>query len=168
MAPEKTEPESGDEAANASTVSLDNNTSVSSETTEREPYFEPLVHLPEVKVKTNEEDEAELLKMRCKLFRYYNQESPAEWKERGTGDVKILHHAERKTVRLIMRQDKTLKIRANHYITPFMELKPSCNSDRAFVWSSAADFADEEIKQETFAVRFANSDLYHSMCWKIC
>ncbi|KAB7502335.1 Ran-specific GTPase-activating protein [Armadillidium nasatum] len=147
MAPEKTEPESGDEAANASTVSIDNNTSVSSETTEREPYFEPLVHLPEVKVKTNEEDEAELLKMRCKLFRYYNQEAPAEWKERGTGDV-----------RLIMRQDKTLKIRANHYITPFMELKPSCNSDRAFVWSSAADFADEEIKQETFAVRFANSD----------
>lgn len=57
-----------------------------------------------------------------------------------------------------MRQDKTLKIRANHYITPFMELKPNCNSERAFVWLARADFADEESKQETFAIRFANVD----------
>lgn len=57
-----------------------------------------------------------------------------------------------------MRQDKTLKIRANHYITPFMELLPNCDSDRAFVWSVSSDFADEEMKPETFAIKFANSD----------
>ena len=57
-----------------------------------------------------------------------------------------------------MRQDKTLKIRANHYITPFMELRQSCNSDRAWVWSTFCDYADEETKPETFAIRFANSE----------
>ncbi|MPC91990.1 Ran-specific GTPase-activating protein [Portunus trituberculatus] len=57
-----------------------------------------------------------------------------------------------------MRQDKTLKIRANHYITPYMQLKPNCGSDRAFVWSVVADFADEMPKQELFAARFANAD----------
>ncbi|KAK7065990.1 Ran-specific GTPase-activating protein [Halocaridina rubra] len=57
-----------------------------------------------------------------------------------------------------MRQDKTLKIRANHYITPYMDLKPNCGSDRAWVWSVPADFADEEPKQELFAVRFANAE----------
>ena len=57
-----------------------------------------------------------------------------------------------------MRQDKTLKVRANHYITPFMELKPNCGSDRAWVWSTPVDFADEEPKKELFAIKFANSD----------
>lgn len=63
-----------------------------------------------------------------------------------------------------MRQDKTLKIRANHYITPFMELKPNCDSDRAWVWSVVADFADEEPKRECLAIKFANSESEYDIC----
>jgi hypothetical protein len=37
-----------------------------------------------------------------------------EWKERGVGVCKLLQHKENQKVRLLMRQDKTLKIRANH------------------------------------------------------
>lgn len=55
-----------------------------------------------------------------------------------------------------MRRDKTLKICANHFITPWMELKPNCGSDRAWVWSVLADFADEQLKPELLAIRFAN------------
>lgn len=149
-----TDPE-GDTAVNTSNVSEDG---VIVTEGEHDPYFEPVVTLPEVQVKTNEEEEEEMVKLRCKLFRYHTVDSPAEWKERGTGDVKILKNSNRKTVRLLMRQDKTLKIRANHYITPYMELKPNCGSDRAWVWSVVADFADEEPKQELFAVRFANAE----------
>ncbi len=43
----------------------------------------------------------------------YDQES-GEWKERGVGPVKLLRHKENDRIRLLMRQDKTLKIRANH------------------------------------------------------
>lgn len=52
---------------------------------------------------------------RAKLYRYDTAESPATWKERGTGEVKILHHKSNKTVRVVMRRDKTLKICANHF-----------------------------------------------------
>ena len=68
-----------------------------------------------VEVKTNEEDEDVQFKIRAKLFRF-DKESK-EWKERGTGDVRLLKHKETKKVRLVMRRDKTLKVCANHFCT---------------------------------------------------
>lgn len=49
---------------------------------------------------------------RAKLFRFDSVN--AEWKERGTGEVRLLEHKEKKKVRLVMRRDKTLKVCANH------------------------------------------------------
>jgi Ran-binding protein 1 len=49
---------------------------------------------------------------RAKLFRF--EKATNEWKERGTGDVRLLQHAETKKIRLVMRRDKTLKVCANH------------------------------------------------------
>lgn len=121
-----------------------------------DPYFEPLVNLPPVETKTLEEEEEELVKLRAKLFRYESAVEPPEWKERGTGDVKILKHKQTDICRILMRRDKTLKICANHYVLPHMELKPNCGSERAWVWSTPADFADEERKPELLAIRFAN------------
>lgn len=43
-------------------------------------------------------------------------------------------------------------------VTPLMQLKPNCGSDRAWVWSTLADFADEESKEELLAIRFANAE----------
>ncbi|XP_059732056.1 ran-specific GTPase-activating protein isoform X4 [Bos javanicus] len=123
-----------------------------------DPQFEPIVSLPEQEIKTLEEDEEELFKMRAKLFRFASENDLPEWKERGTGDVKLLKHKEKGTIRLLMRRDKTLKICANHYITPMMELKPNAGSDRAWVWNTHADFADECPKQELLAIRFLNAE----------
>ena len=39
-----------------------------------------------------------------------------------------------------------------------MKLRPNCDSDRAWMWSVAADFADETPKPELLAVRFANAE----------
>jgi len=121
-------------------------------------HFEPIVKLPMVETKTLEEDEDILLCLRAKLFRYDNEADPKEWKERGTGECKILKHKKTGFRRILMRRDKTLKICANHYIYPSMELKPNCGSDRAWVWSTTADFADEEAKEEVLAIRFANAE----------
>jgi hypothetical protein len=49
---------------------------------------------------------------KCKLYRF--EAAGNEWKERGLGVVKLLQHKENKKIRLLMRQEKTLKIRANH------------------------------------------------------
>ena len=76
--------------------------------------FKPVVHLTEqVETKTNEELEEQTFKMRAKLFKF-DRES-REWKERGTGDVRLLKHKENGKTRLVMRRDKTLKVCANHY-----------------------------------------------------
>lgn len=77
-------------------------------------HFEPVIRLTEkVEVKTNEESEEQLFKLRAKLFKFVKESS--EWKERGTGDVRLLKHKESGKTRLVMRRDKTLKVCANHY-----------------------------------------------------
>ena len=79
-----------------------------------EVHFEPVIRLTEkVETKTNEELEEQVFKMRAKLFKF-DRESK-EWKERGTGDVRLLKHKENQKTRLVMRRDKTLKVCANHY-----------------------------------------------------
>jgi len=119
--------------------------------------YEPVIKLTEqVESKTHEEDEDALFKMRAKLFRFDTANS--EWKERGTGEVKLLAHKQSKKVRLVMRRDKTLKVCANHSITSDMRLQPNIGSDRSWVWKVAADVSDGEPVAETLAIRFANAD----------
>ncbi|KAI4166923.1 MAG: hypothetical protein LQ343_007626 [Gyalolechia ehrenbergii] len=120
-------------------------------------HFEPVVHLTEkVETKTNEELEEQTFKMRAKLFRF--DRDSREWKERGTGDVRLLKHKENEKTRLVMRRDKTLKVCANHYVVPNMHLEPNVGSDRSWVWNAAADVSEGEPEAQTLAIRFANSE----------
>lgn len=50
---------------------------------------------------------------KCKLYRFDNDSG--EWKERGVGQVRLLQSQDNGKIRLLMRQEKTLKIRANHF-----------------------------------------------------
>lgn len=119
-------------------------------------HFEPVVHLEKVDVKTLEEDEAVLYKVRAKLFRFDPENK--EWKERGTGDCKFLQNKKTEKVRLLMRRDKTLKICANHIIAPEYILKPNIGSDRSWVYTCTADIAEGEAEAFTFAIRFGNKE----------
>lgn len=121
-------------------------------------HFEPIISLDPVEVKTLEEDETEVFRMRAKLFRMNFDFDPPEWKERGVGDVRILKQHTSDKHRILMRRDKTHKICCNHFITKEMKLVPNVGSDRAWVWSTHADFADEEVKHEQLAIRFANAE----------
>eukprot|EP00742_Colponemidia_sp_Colp-10_P000501 GILJ01000547.1.p1 GENE.GILJ01000547.1~~GILJ01000547.1.p1 ORF type:complete len:249 (-),score=61.69 GILJ01000547.1:62-760(-) len=118
----------------------------------------PQVSLPEVAVTTGEENEEVVYKDRSKLFRWDATEKA--WKERGTGDIRLLKNRETKKVRVLMRQEKTLKIVANHVVSDVGKmcvLEPNAGSDRSWMWM-ASDFADGVAKTEQFAARFSNSE----------
>ncbi|KAJ3186761.1 single stranded nucleic acid binding protein [Gaertneriomyces sp. JEL0708] len=120
-------------------------------------HFEPVMKLEQLdEIKTMEEDEDTIFKMRAKLFRF--DKNANEWKERGTGDVKLLGHKQSGKIRILMRREKTHKICANHYITPAMELKPNVGSDRSWVWNTLADVSEGEPSAEMLAIRFANAE----------
>ena len=119
--------------------------------------FKPIVSLPDIiERKTGEEEETVIYSHRAKLFRY--DTDAKQWKERGVGDIKILLHNETKKYRVVMRREQIHKLCANHYITADMELKENTGSDRSWVWSVNADFADGVAKSELFAVRFKNRE----------
>ena len=58
-----------------------------------------------------------------------------------------------------MRRDQVLNICANHQITTDMKLQPNAGSDRSWVWSTLADFSEQECKAEQLAVRFKSEDI---------
>eukprot|EP00629_Pelagomonadales_sp_RCC1024_P003804 CAMPEP_0119260514 /NCGR_PEP_ID=MMETSP1329-20130426/861_1 /TAXON_ID=114041 /ORGANISM="Genus nov. species nov., Strain RCC1024" /LENGTH=258 /DNA_ID=CAMNT_0007259937 /DNA_START=50 /DNA_END=823 /DNA_ORIENTATION=+ len=125
--------------------------------------FTPVVQLDEVEVKTHEEDEEVTFKLRAKLFRFtetlLNKGSgKKEWIERGVGEVKLLKHRESSMIRLLMRQEKTMKIICNHVVDPRIELAPNAGSDRSWVWT-AWDFSSmTELEDSIFALRFGNAE----------
>ena len=71
--------------------------------------------------------------------------------------MKLLKHRENSMVRVLMRQEKTMKIICNHVVDPRIELEPNVGSDRSWVWS-AWDFSSGELEDTIFAIRFGNSD----------
>ena len=109
--------------------------------------------LPKAEIKTGEEDEDMIFKGRGRLYRFRE----GEWKERGTGDMKVLRHKTEKKIRFILRQDKTLKIVANFIISekPLCELKPHQGSDKMFMFF-AYDCSDEEPAIEKFVIKLGN------------
>ena len=116
--------------------------------------FEPVIQLEEVEVKSGTEEEETLHTFRAKLFILSNM----KWKERGIGDACILRHRDNGRLRFLMRQEKTLKVIANHALNPHTVLEPNADSDRSWLWV-CNDFADGVSEEKTFAARFANSEL---------
>ena len=124
---------------------------------EKEADFKPIVSLPAiVDVQTGEEDENVIYSHRAKLYRFDHEIK--QWKERGVGDIKILVNPETNQCRVVMRRDQIRKLCANHFITREMELKENAGSDRSWVWSVNADFADGIAKAELLAVRFRHAE----------
>ena len=66
------------------------------------------------------------------FLRYASESEPPEWKERGTGDVRIMKREEAQSARILMRREKTLKVCANHHITPWMDMRPNCGNKKAW------------------------------------
>jgi Ran-binding protein 1 len=57
-----------------------------------------------------------------------------------------------------MRQEKTMKVIANHFLDPRITLSPNVGTDKSWVWG-AFDFDNGELVEKTFAIRFGTSDI---------
>lgn len=92
---------------------------------------------------------------KSKLYRFDAESN--EWKERGIGQARILQHKENKRIRFLFRQEKTLKIRANHIIMPGTKVQEHTGSEKSMVWS-CVDFSDQVQTMELFCIRFASAE----------
>jgi Ran-binding protein 1 len=128
-------------------------------------YSFPLqVQLEEVEVTSGEEEEAILYEQRSKLFIHGETlldkgSGQKSWRERGIGDVKILQHKELKKVRVLMRQEKTMKVILNFVLDSRLVLTPNAGNDRSWVWSAMDFSSGEELEETVFAIRFGDSDI---------
>ncbi|XP_053692787.1 E3 SUMO-protein ligase RanBP2 [Sabethes cyaneus] len=122
-----------------------------------DPHYEPIIQLPdEIEVRTGEEEETKLYGERAKLYRY--DDSTKEWKERGVGELKILHHPARNSYRMLMRREQIFKLVLNHALTDDLQITSLNNSAKAFAWA-AMNHAEEGPQLEKLACRFKNEDI---------
>ncbi|XP_077300108.1 ranBP2-like and GRIP domain-containing protein 3 [Arctopsyche grandis] len=150
--------------SSASKTPSKNDTSEDGTTEEHDPHFNPIVPLPDkIEVVTGEEDEVVEYNQRCKLFRYSNN----EWRERGTGELKILHHPQRFSFRMLLRQEQVHKVVLNQLITTELDLMPMTNSPKAFMWVGLNYTDDEKGVVEKLAVRFRTEDIAASFKSKV-
>ena len=78
--------------------------------------YTPVVKLEIIETATGEENEETIYKHRCALYRFaMNIDGNAlEWKERGKGDVRLQKNKTSGKIRVLLRQEKTLKVCLNH------------------------------------------------------
>jgi Ran-binding protein 1 len=113
------------------------------------------VDLPEVEVRTGEEEKDLIYKGRGKLYRWTDE----QWKERGTGDIKLLRDRTSHKVTLVMRQDNTKKVVVNFLLEedPLCQLVPHAGSDKAWLWM-AHDYSEGEAQRHKFALRLSTPE----------
>merc|ERR1712166_745689 len=126
--------------------------------------FTPLVQLSQQQVCSGEEDEDVVFEMRAKAFRFGEDVGGDRcWKERGKGQLKLLKNKENGKVRVLLRVDKTRKIRLNHFIYESYELQPNPTNDCAWVYF-ATDFSDECPNESKICIKFGSVE--NAAAWK--
>lgn len=144
---------------NSSATAASDDTNIESE---NQTQFEPVVTLKPIHIDNGEQAETEMYKQRCVLYRNVNATAcePASWKERGRGNIRFLKHKLNSTVRMVLREEKTLKLRLNHKIPLNVDLKSNDGSDRFWSWRTN-DYTDSPFEPtlETFGIKFKTSEL---------
>ncbi|GMT04655.1 hypothetical protein PENTCL1PPCAC_26829, partial [Pristionchus entomophagus] len=116
--------------------------------------FAPVIPLPDmVETVTGEESEKVLLEDRCKLFRFTN----GEWKERATGNIKVLKNEKAGKHRVVVRRDQVHKVAANFNLAPGVKVASMKNNQKAVVWF-CVDFSEDEVTgvNEQLSAKFSS------------
>ncbi|AFZ81041.1 ran binding protein, putative [Theileria equi strain WA] len=156
----KTDAPEGDSAKEAGAAGQDEEASPEEEVVEGN-WKARKVEVSEIKVETGEEDEDIFWTQRSKLYRWATDtDGTGVWKERGLGDSKLLKHRTSGKIRFLLRQEKTFKVVANHYVLEsdgLCKLTPNVGSDKIWVWT-AHNTLEDENKVEQLALKFATLD----------
>jgi hypothetical protein len=107
---------------------------------------------PPAEVPNADTNEEQCFAEKAILFRFCSEK--LEWVSKGSGLLKVLKHNETGKYRILMRQNQTYVVRANHQIPYLGALKVCQGSNRQFAWT-AFDFSGDDEVRELFAVRFA-------------
>ena len=95
---------------------------------------------------------------RAKLYRWGEDVKGEKcWKDRGTGQLKLLKHHDTGKIRVLLRVDKTKKIRLNHYLQASVELQVNPTSDRTWNYITN-DFSDATPEMSSLAVKFKDPE----------
>lgn len=76
----------------------------------------------------------------------------------GVGEIKILHHPQNETYRMLMRREQIFKLVLNQLITEEFTMKLMNTSGKAFCWTGM-NYAEDQGVAEQLALRFKNEDL---------
>lgn len=118
--------------------------------------FKPVIPLPDkVDVVTGEEGLEVVYEDRAKLLRF--EPKTKEWKEKGIGQMKILHNPTEGYYQLLMRRELVFKVCCNQRLSADIVLKPVTSSEKAVSWIGQ-DFSEGECRKELFAIRFKTVD----------
>ncbi|VDO05092.1 unnamed protein product [Haemonchus placei] len=101
---------------------------------------------------------------RCKLYRF--SDDTREWKERGTGSMKVLENTNTKKCRVVMRRDQVgsvsdtivFKVCANHQLLPGMTIQVMPRQEKAMMWY-CEDFSEDQKSHEKLSARFASVEV---------
>ncbi|EDW81043.2 uncharacterized protein Dwil_GK11229 [Drosophila willistoni] len=116
-----------------------------------DPYYAPIVDLPdEIVVTTGEENETKLFGERTKLYRF--SPDTKQWKDRGVGEIKVLEHPELKTFRMVMRQEQIHKLILNMTISSSFKIEFMNDQGKSFLWANYNYCVDSEGKVGTEGV----------------
>ncbi|ORM40688.1 Ran-specific GTPase-activating protein [Babesia sp. Xinjiang] len=159
-APEQTQPEKAEEKETKQETPQETQPEEEEEVVEGN-WNTRKVEVKEIKVVTGEEDEEIFWQQRSKLYRFApDTDGELVWKERGLGESKLLRHKTTGKIRFLLRQDKTLKVVANHYVLEtdsLCKLRPNIGSDKIWVWTANNTY-DDETKVEQMALKFGQID----------
>jgi len=119
---------------------------------------------PEIDGVTGEENEEVVWEAQVNVFRMTNG---TDWKQRAVGPARMLKHKENGKIRLVVRDSKIMKVRANHFILPGTLIVPHKFCKTAYVYSTL-DYAEDCEKPETeiFCFRFLYNICYFSIFTK--
>jgi len=70
----------------------------------------------------------------------------------------MLKHHDTGKIRVLLRVDKTRKIRLNHYMKPDLELQPNPTSDRSWMYITQ-DYSDDTPEISQLNIKFKDPEI---------
>lgn len=110
-----------------------------------------------VDTKTGEEDYDVVWEQKARIQRF--DEGENQWKDRGTGDARIIKNRNNGMVLFLLRREAIGKLAANHQLVKGMSILQHSKDKRIAIWVAPKDYSDEdEGFKEKFLIRFSSED----------